>query len=56
MLLSLPESTERDNRELILQLALGSVVMTAQGWSAVDTVVVYARIRKLAEHAGKPNP
>lgn len=27
--------------------------MTTQGWSAVDTVVVYARIRKFAEHAGK---
>jgi tetratricopeptide (TPR) repeat protein len=54
MLLSLPESTERDVRELSLQLALGSVVMTTQGWSAADTDTVYERVRKLAEHGGKP--
>jgi len=53
MLLALPESPERNNRELILQLALGSVVMTTRGWSAGDTVVVYARIRELAEDASK---
>jgi len=53
MLLSLPESTERDSRELSLQLALGSVVMTTRGWSAVDTGMVYARARRLAKHADK---
>ena len=51
MLLALPESTERNNRELILQLALGEILVATRGWSAIDTAAVYARARTLAEHA-----
>jgi class 3 adenylate cyclase/tetratricopeptide (TPR) repeat protein len=50
--LRLPESLERDRRELTIQLALGRVVEATHGWSAVDTASVYARARHLAERSG----
>jgi class 3 adenylate cyclase/tetratricopeptide (TPR) repeat protein len=48
----LPQSNERDTRELSLQVELGSVVAAISGWSAADTASVYARARTLAERAG----
>jgi class 3 adenylate cyclase/tetratricopeptide (TPR) repeat protein len=48
---TLPESSERDTRELTLQVALGSVTAATRGWSASDTDAVYARARSLAERA-----
>jgi len=49
---TLPESTDRDDRELKLQLALGGVMGSTRVWSGVDTAAVYARARTLAERAG----
>jgi class 3 adenylate cyclase len=52
MLPALPESSERDARELPLQLALGRVMVSTRGWSAVETAAVYARARTIAELTG----
>jgi class 3 adenylate cyclase/tetratricopeptide (TPR) repeat protein len=49
MLMALPESSERNARELDLQLALGRVMVTTRGWAAVETTAVYARVRTIAE-------
>ena len=49
---TLPESPDRDGRELKLQLALGAVMGSTRVWSRVDTAAVYARARTLAERAG----
>ena len=48
----LPESLERNTRELTLQLALGRITMTTRGWPSADTGAVYARARILAERTG----
>jgi tetratricopeptide (TPR) repeat protein len=48
----LPESTDRDDRELKLQLSLGGVMGSTRVWSGVDAAAVYARARTLAERAG----
>jgi class 3 adenylate cyclase/tetratricopeptide (TPR) repeat protein/ribosomal protein L40E len=48
----LPESAERDTRELTLQLALGRITMATRGWPSVDTAAVYVRARILAERTG----
>jgi tetratricopeptide (TPR) repeat protein len=52
ILQSLPESSNRDARELILQLALGQVLIGTRGWTAADTSEAYARARILAEQGG----
>jgi tetratricopeptide (TPR) repeat protein len=52
MLLSLPDSPERDSRELILRIALGGIMVATRGWSAADTTETYTRARILAERAG----
>ena len=49
LLAVLPESHERDTDELSLQLALGSVMLTTQGWSAATTDKVYERSKALAD-------
>jgi class 3 adenylate cyclase/tetratricopeptide (TPR) repeat protein len=48
----LPESPERDTRELTLQLALGRITMATRGLPSADTGAVYARARILAERTG----
>jgi predicted ATPase len=48
----LPESPERDTRELTLQLALGRITVATRGWPSADTAAVYARARILAERTG----
>ena len=52
MLLTQPESLERDGQELRLQLALGGVLALTRGWSAVDVDEVYTRSLALAELIG----
>jgi DNA polymerase III delta prime subunit len=49
MLLTQPESFERNDQELRLQLALGGVLALTRGWSAVDADEVYTRSLALAE-------
>src|SRR5258705_1265170 len=52
ILQSLPESLDRDNRELPLQVALGNVMQWTRGWSAAETVEAYTRAGVVAERSG----
>jgi class 3 adenylate cyclase/tetratricopeptide (TPR) repeat protein len=52
LLLTLPESPERDSSELGLQLALGPVLGVTAGWAAADTKAVYVRARSLSTRKG----
>jgi DNA-binding winged helix-turn-helix (wHTH) protein len=49
----LPQATERDRRELTLQMALGSVLWTSKSWSHPETGRVYARAEELAKRLGE---
>ena len=52
MLNTLPESSERDTRELELCSALVRVLQQTKGYSALQTVETGARVRVLAEKVG----
>jgi predicted ATPase len=52
LLMRLPESPERDQRELGLQTTLGPVLMITKGWAAPETQGVYPRAQELAETGG----
>jgi len=52
LLMRLPESPERDQRELGLQTTLGPVLMMTRGWAAPETERVFLRAQKLAETGG----
>src|SRR5262249_21252832 len=54
LLMRLPESFERDRRELGLQTTLGPVLMITKGWAAPETERTYVRARALAETGGTP--
>jgi tetratricopeptide (TPR) repeat protein len=49
----LPESPERDFRELKLTTSLVSMLNVTRGWTSHETVAPYARIRLLAEKRGQ---
>jgi len=49
----LPETPERDRRELALQLAVGPVLMAVKGWAAPGVERAYTRGRKLCERVGE---
>jgi len=48
----LPESLQRDSRELMMQSALGNAMAATRGFSAKETAEAYSRARILTEHAG----
>jgi adenylate cyclase len=50
----LPQSLERIQRELHLQLALGPALMTTKGWGAPETGRSYTRAQELCERLGEP--
>jgi class 3 adenylate cyclase/predicted ATPase len=52
LLKRLPESPERDQRELGLQTTLGPVLMVTEGWAAPETERVYLRAQELAQSGG----
>jgi tetratricopeptide (TPR) repeat protein len=52
ILQTLPESEERDARELSLQVALGNVMGLTRGYSAAETAEAYERAKALAERGG----
>ncbi len=54
MLQRLPESSERDARELTLQLALGSVMEATRSFSSVAAAEVYTRAGNLAVRGDNP--
>src|SRR6266436_6827134 len=54
LLQRLPDSTERIQRELLLQLAVGPALIAVKGQSAPETGRAYARARELCERLGDP--
>ena len=54
LLQKLPESPEHAQRELPLQLALGSASIAAKGWAAHEVEQAYTRARQLCEQLGDP--
>ena len=52
LLATLPEGTERDESELLLQVTLGRALMLVRGWDDPDTVRAFARVRELCEKLG----
>jgi predicted ATPase/class 3 adenylate cyclase len=53
---TLPESPERDRRELALQIAIGTPLIAVQGYSAPQTGAAYSRARALCERLGEAEP
>jgi serine/threonine protein kinase/tetratricopeptide (TPR) repeat protein len=51
-LLKLPETPERNERELGLQLALGFSLQSVLSWAAADAGAAFTRARKLCEQMG----
>jgi predicted ATPase len=51
-LLKLPDTPERNGRELGLQLALGSSLQSVRGWGAAETGAAFSQARKLCEQIG----
>jgi predicted ATPase len=48
----LPESAERDKRELVIQTTLGTPLIAAHGFAAPDVAVAFNRARALGERLG----
>ena len=48
----LPQSFERDEREIALRIGLGSVLMQLSGWAVPDVEGAYLRARELSEAHG----
>ncbi|MBI4234172.1 MAG: AAA family ATPase, partial [Chloroflexi bacterium] len=51
LLKTLPDSPERVQRELNLQIALGAVLMSTKGWGAPEAEQVFARAQELCQQA-----
>jgi predicted ATPase len=54
LLQRLPDSPERVQRELLLQLAVGPALIAAKGWAAPEVERAYTRARGLCERLGDP--
>jgi predicted ATPase/class 3 adenylate cyclase len=54
LLQRLPDSPERIQRELFLQVALGSALIANRGFAASEVERAYARARELCERVGDP--
>ena len=54
LLQRLPDSPERVQRELHLQLALGAASIAIKGWAAPEVERVFTRARELCERLGDP--
>ena len=52
LLTHLPASTERDEREIGLQIGLGNVLMQVGGWASPDVQTAYARAHELCSRHG----
>ena len=50
---TLPQTPERDQQELDLQITLGPVLMAVKGYAAPDVEQTYARARELCQNAGE---
>jgi predicted ATPase/class 3 adenylate cyclase len=54
LLQKLPDSAERVQRELVLQLAVGPALIAAKGYAAPEVERAYSGMRKLCERLGDP--
>ena len=54
LLQRLPDSPERIQRELRLQLAIGPALSAVKGWAAPEVERAYTRARELCERVGNP--
>jgi predicted ATPase len=54
LLQRLPESPERIQRELLLQLTVGPALIAVKGYAAPETERAYTRARELCERVGDP--
>src|SRR5439155_13993556 len=54
LLRRLPQSAERDQRELALQTNLAPVLYATKGWAALETEKVLLRAHELAKTSGSP--
>ncbi|WP_108516550.1 adenylate/guanylate cyclase domain-containing protein [Bradyrhizobium algeriense] len=52
----LPESPERDRKELEFQIAIGTPLIAVHGYSAAQTGAAYSRARVLCERLGEAEP
>ena len=52
LLQTLPDTTERNQRELALQVALGVPLVATKSWAAPEVGTVYLRARELCEEVG----
>jgi predicted ATPase len=52
LLAGLPASTERDEREVELRVALGTALMATRGWGAAEVETAFARARDLCRRLG----
>jgi DNA-binding SARP family transcriptional activator/tetratricopeptide (TPR) repeat protein len=55
LLVSLPESAERDRQELSLQAALGAPLVALEGYNTRRVIAVYTRILELSDRLGQPS-
>jgi len=53
---TLPDSPERDRRELAYQIAIGTPLIAVHGYSAPQTGAAYSRARVLCERLGEVEP
>jgi len=53
---TLPDSPARDRRELAYQIAIGTPLIAAHGYSAPQTGAAYSRARVLCERLGEAEP
>jgi len=53
LLKTLPDTPERTQQELTLQLTLGPVLMNSKGWAAPEVEKAYTRARELCQQAGE---
>jgi predicted ATPase len=53
LLQPLPDTSQRLEQELALQLGLGAAVIVIKGWSAAETGQVFARARELCRRIGE---
>jgi predicted ATPase/class 3 adenylate cyclase len=53
---TIPESPDRDRRELAYQIAIGTPLIAVHGYSAPQTGAAYSRARVLCERLGEAEP
>jgi predicted ATPase/class 3 adenylate cyclase len=54
LLNKLPESPAHSEKELALQLELGTTLVATKGWASQDAAAAYGRARALCERIGEP--